>query len=732
MLFDDSELPEAIASVLVPVAVPVAYTYKVPPGETVVPGTIVKVPLGPREVIGAVWDDQPDAAINPKKLKSITRVYDKTPPLDEDLRRFVDWVASWTLGAPGMVLRMVLRSEEALEPEAPVPGVRRIDGAEPDRMTAARGRVLATMEDGFAWTKSGLSHAAGVSPSVIDGLINQDVLEVVMMPAALPLPKPQIDYSQKPLTSSQQAAVEGLIRSFSKQGGSVALIDGVTGSGKTEVYFEAIAEALRRDRQVLVLLPEIALTEQFLRRFEQRFGVYPAEWHSEVTPRKRARVWRGAASGDVRVVIGARSSLFLPFKELGLIIVDEEHDAAFKQDDRVPYSARDMAVVRGHISKFPVVLASATPSVESIVNAEQGRYDLYELPERASGASLPDLQAIDMRLDGPERGRWLAPALVNGIRETFGSGDQSLLFLNRRGYAPLTLCRTCGHRFQCAHCSAWLVEHRFQKKLVCHHCGHSEPVPQSCPSCHSSDSLVACGPGVERIAEEVSDLFPQARTLVLSSDIAGGPERLKREMKIVEEGGADIVIGTQLVAKGHNFPKMKLVGVIDADLGLAHGDPRAAEKTFQLLAQVTGRAGRVTGGGKGFLQTYNADHPVIKALLSSDKHAFYQAEIEARRSAGLPPFGRLAALIVSGPDKSFAEAYARALARSAPNDQAVTLLGPAEAALAMVRGRYRFRLLAMAPRQFDLQTYLRRWLGQGPKPTKGLRVQVDIDPQHFL
>ncbi len=732
MLFDDPQFKETIASVLVPVAVPAAYTYKVPPGQSVVPGTIVKVPLGTREVIGAVWDGEPDAAINPKKLKSISRVYDQTPPLDEDLRRFVDWVAGWTLGAPGMVLRMVLRSEEALEPEAPVPGVRRIEGAEPDRMTSARQRVLATMEDGFAWTKSGLSHAAGVSASVIDGLLHQNVLEVVSLPAAPPPPKPQVDYAQKPLTSAQQAAVDGLIKNFDKPGGSVALIDGVTGSGKTEVYFEAIAEALSRDKQVLVLLPEIALTEQFLRRFEQRFGVYPAEWHSEITPKTRARVWRGVASGDVRVVIGARSSLFLPFRELGLIIVDEEHDAAFKQDDRVPYSARDMAVVRGHLSKFPVVLASATPSVESIVNAEQGRYTLLELPERASGAALPDLAAIDMRTEGPERGRWLAPGLVNGIKETFGQGDQSLLFLNRRGYAPLTLCRTCGHRFQCAHCSAWLVEHRFQKKLVCHHCGHFEPVPETCPSCQSTDSLVACGPGVERIAEEVTDLFPEARTLVLSSDIAGGPERLKREMKIVEEGGADIIIGTQLVAKGHNFPKMKLVGVIDADLGLAHGDPRAAEKTFQLLAQVTGRAGRVTGGGKGFLQTYNADHPVIRALLSGDKHAFYQAEIEARRAAGLPPFGRLAAVIVSGPDKAFAEGYSRALARAAPHEQAVTLLGPAEAALSMVRGRYRFRLLAMAPRQFDLQSYLRHWLGNGPKPTKGLRVQVDIDPQHFM
>ncbi len=731
MLFDDLEPKDTIASVLVPVAVPVAYTYKVPAGQSVVPGTIVRVPLGTREVIGAVWDGEPDAAINPNKLKSISHVYDTTPPLDKDLRRFVDWVAGWTLGAPGMVVRMVLRSEEALEPEAPVPGVRRIEGAEPERMTPARRRVLETMEDGFAWTKSGLAHAAGVSASVIDGLVQQEVLEIVSMPAAPPPPRPQIDYSQKDLTPAQQAAAEKLKESFDK-GAAVTLIDGVTGSGKTEVYFEAIAEALRRDKQALVLLPEIALTEQFLRRFEQRFGVYPAEWHSEITPKNRARVWRGVASGDVRVVIGARSSLFLPFKELGLIIVDEEHDAAFKQDDRVPYSARDMAVVRGHISRFPVVLASATPSIESRVNAEQGRYGLVELPDRASGAALPDLSAIDMRLDGPEQGRWLAPGLVGAIKESYANGDQALLFLNRRGYAPLTLCRTCGHRFQCPHCSTWLVEHRFQKKLVCHHCGHNERVPDSCPSCQSTNTLVACGPGVERIAEEVSELFPQARTLVLSSDLPGGPERLKREMKVVEEGGADIIIGTQLVAKGHNFPKLKLVGVVDADLGLAHGDPRAAEKTFQLLAQVTGRAGRVTGGGKGFLQTYSADHPVIKALLSNDKHAFYQAEIEARRAAGLPPFGRLAAVVISGPDKNFAESFARQLARVAPPDQAVTLLGPAEAALAMVRGRYRFRLLAMAPKQYDLQSYIRGWLSIGPKPTKGLRVQIDIDPQHFL
>ncbi|MEP0234680.1 MAG: primosomal protein N' [Parasphingorhabdus sp.] len=724
-------MKETIASVLVPVAVPGPYTYRVPQGVTVVPGSIVKVPLGPREVLGAVWDGEPDAAINPQKLKLISHVFENARPVDDELRRFVDWVANWTLSPPGMVLRMVLRSEEALQEEPPVPGLRKLEGRAPERMTPARQRVLDTMQEGLAWTKSGLAHAAGVSSSVIDGLLQQDVLEVVSLPAAPPSPKPQVDFAETKLVPAQQVAADGLVASFDK-GSAVSLIDGVTGSGKTEVYFEAIAEALRRGKQALVLLPEIALTEQFLRRFEQRFGTYPAEWHSEITTKKRGRTWRGVANGDVRVVIGARSALFLPFVDLGLIIVDEEHDGAFKQDDRVPYNARDMAVVRGHLSRFPVVLASATPSVESRVNADLGRYTRFELPERASGAALPELRAIDMRTNGPDRGRWIALELLEAMKETFADGGQSLLFLNRRGYAPLTLCRTCGHRFQCPHCSSWLVEHRFQNRLVCHHCGHSETVPKTCPSCNATDSLVACGPGVERIAEEVESLFPQARTLILSSDLPGGPERLRREMKVVEEGGADIVIGTQLVAKGHNFPKMKLVGVIDADLGLAHGDPRAAEKTFQLLAQVTGRAGRVTGGGRGFLQTYSPDHPVLKALMSQDRDAFYAAEIEARRAAGLPPFGRLAALVISGPDKMAAEGYARALVRAAPNEGAVTLLGPAEAALAMVRGRYRFRLLMIAPRQFDLQGYIRHWLANVPKATKGLRVQVDIDPQHFL
>ncbi|MXN66851.1 primosomal protein N' [Stappia sp. GBMRC 2046] len=734
MLFDDEALDGSLpvtVSVLVPVAVDEAYSYRVPAGMRVCPGSIVRVPLGPREVIGVVRDIEEGATVARGRLKDILHVYDDVPPLKADLMLFLDWVANWTLSPPGMVARMVLRSEEALEPEAPLPGVRKVEGAEIERITKARARVLEFVEDGFAWTKSGLAGAAGVSPSVVDGLISHGVLEVVSMPASPPPPAPEPDREGPSLTPAQEAAVDSLRAAIGK-GFSVFLIDGVTGSGKTEVYFEAVAEAIRQGRQVLLLLPEISLTSQFLDRFETRFGARPAEWHSDVPPKKRARVWRGAASGDVKVVVGARSALFLPFMDLGLIVVDEEHDTAYKQEDRVSYNARDMAVVRGKISGFTVALASATPSVESQVNALQGRYTRLELPERASGAALPDIIPIDMRTEGPERGRWLAPKLVEALAETVSDGAQALLFLNRRGYAPLTLCRTCGHRFQCPNCSTWLVEHRFRGRLQCHHCGYSEPVPNACPSCGNADTLVACGPGVERIAEEIADILPDAHTLVLSSDLPGGPDRLKREMKVIAEGGADIVIGTQLVAKGHNFPLMRLVGVVDADLGLAHGDPRAGERTFQIISQVTGRAGRIAGQGRGFLQTYAPEHPVIEALLANDRDAFYKSEIEARRASGLPPFGRLAALIFSGADRNQTADFARAVVRAAPHDQSVTLLGPAEAALSLVRGRHRFRALVMAPRAFDLQAYLRQWLKVAPKPRASLRLQVDVDPQSFL
>jgi primosomal protein N' (replication factor Y) len=655
-----------------------------------------------------------------------------------------------------MVLRMCLRMGEHLGAERERVGVR-MAGAAPARMTAARGRVLELLGDGVTRGKSDAARESGVSVGVIDGLIDEGTLETLVLPPEPVAEKPDPDFVTTDFTADQKAAADELKATVAENKYSVTLLDGVTGSGKTEVYFEAVADAIRAGRQSLILMPEIALTAQFLDRFAARFGVRPAEWHSELSPRKRARTWKAVADGEVSVVVGARSALFLPYADLGLIIVDEEHDQAYKQEDGVRYHARDMAVVRGHIARIPVVLSSATPSLETEVNARRGRYRRLALPERFGGQRMPSVEAIDLRTERPPPGRFISPTLAGAVQTAIGRGEQALLFLNRRGYAPLTLCRACGFRFSCPHCDAWLVDHRFRRQLVCHHCGFAMPHPAECPHCQAANSFAAVGPGVERLEEEVRELFPGARVLVLSSDLVATVERLREELDDVAQGKFDIVIGTQLVAKGHHFPKLNLVGVIDADLGLANGDPRAAERTFQLLHQVVGRAGRDAGVGRGFLQTHQPEHPVIRALIAQDRDAFYAAEIDAREKAHYPPFGRLASLVISGSDRHETAGYARALARAAPQvaepelvepdllapktggaagnaalSDAVRVLGPADAPLSLVRGRHRMRLLVKAPRGFDLSAYLREWLAHAPKKHGDIKLEVDIDPQSFL
>lgn len=718
-----------VVPVLVPLPSERPYSYLVPDGMSVQPGSVVRVPLGSRLVPGIVVDGDVDK-VAPKKLKSIEYVFE-CPLIHPDILKFMRWAADYTLSPPGMVARMILRVPTAFDPEPPIAGLR-YTGGEPERLTSARSRVLSHASNGLAWTRTGLAHAAGVSATVIDGLKAQGLFEDVLIPAPPVVVPPDTKYARASLSEDQREAADRLVEAVDDRRFSVSLIDGVTGSGKTEVYFEAVARALEQGRQVLILLPEIALTQQFLDRFHDRFGSKPAEWHSDLAPRSRERVWRQVAEGTVKIVAGARSALFLPFQDLGLIVVDEEHDPAYKQEDRVFYNARDMAVVRGHISGFPVVLASATPSIESQVNADQGRYTRIKLYSRYADAALPTLKTIDMRRSPPPPGRFLSPALTEEIGKTIERGEQALLFLNRRGYAPLTLCRVCGHRFQCPSCSSWLVEHRFRGQLMCHQCGYHEPVPEACPECGTLDHLVACGPGVERIAEEAEALFPNARIIVLSSDMAGGVKRLRLELETISKGEADIIIGTQLVAKGHNFPNMTLVGVVDADLGLANGDPRAAERTFQLLNQVTGRAGRTGKKSLGFLQTYQPEHPVIQAIISGDAAAFYEREIEERARHGLPPFGRLAALIVSGENRVETENHARALRRAAPHSTELSVMGPAEAPLAFIRGRYRYRLLVHGNKRADIQTFIRALLEKAPKLKGNMRVQVDIDPQSFL
>lgn len=722
-------------SVLLPLPLAGAYDYRVTNGMRVGLGDFVRVPLGRRRLAGVVWG--PDqSSVADAKLKPIAETL-PVPPLHDELRRLVEWVANYTLTTPGAVLRMTMSVPDALEPPRSITGYaiapagRTALAAADSRLTPQRRRVLALSAEGGAASAGDLAQRAACGAGVIRAMAAAGLLEAVELPAALPPPALDWRAAGPPLSSAQEIAANDLIVKARGGGFGVTLLDGVTGSGKTEVYFAAIAAALERGRQALVLLPEIALSAQLLKRFSDRFGAPPALWHSDLGHSQRRATWRHVAEGQARVVVGARSALFLPFSDLGLIVVDEEHDASFKQEDGVIYHARDMAVVRASLARVPIVLVSATPSLETTINAQSGRYSRLHLPARHGTARLPEICVVDMRKQKPERQRFLSPPLVQALGETLAAGEQTMLFLNRRGYAPLTLCRECGHRLQCPNCTAWLVEHRRAGGLQCHHCGYTTPMPPVCPNCGAAASFAACGPGVERLAEETAQRFPQARIALMASDTLTGPRAMAELLERVERHEVDVLIGTQVMAKGHHFPMLTLVGVVDADLGLSGGDLRAAEHTFQLLHQVAGRAGRAERPGVVLLQTYMPEHPVMRALASDDRDGFLAAEAQSRREGSWPPFGRLAAVVVSASDADTADRAAWALARQAPRADGVEVLGPAPAPLAMLRGRHRRRFLVKARRDAPLQAMLRTWLDAVRLPNT-VRVQVDIDPYSFI
>jgi primosomal protein N' (replication factor Y) len=704
--------------------------YRVPHGMRVEPGSIVVAPLGPRQLIGVVWEPErlKTEEVGDNRLRNLVRAYD-LPPLAAPLRRLVEWTADYYLAPLAAVLRMALPSTGALEGARSITEYR-ATGHVPDRLTPQRAQALERIGERLGLIRE-LAIVGGVSDGVIRGLVKAGAIEAVEIAIDDPFPAPDPDHDPPALEPAQAAAAAELGDAVDAAGFAPFLLDGVTGSGKTEVYFEAIAEAVRAEKQALVLLPEIALTEPFLKRFAARFGCDPVPWHSGLRQSQRRRAWRAIAGGEAKVVVGARSALFLPYLKLGLIVVDEAHEASFKQEDGVQYHARDVAVMRAKLEDIPIILASATPAIESRHMAEIGTYKEVLLPDRYGGARLPDMAAVDMLQDPPPRGRWLAPALVRALEENLAAGEQSLLFLNRRGYAPLTLCRHCGYRFQCPNCTAWMVEHRFTRRLACHHCGHMMPAPHACPECKEEDSLVACGPGVERIADEVKDYFPEARTAIVTSDTIWSPAKAAEFVARMEAGEIDIVIGTQLVTKGYHFPNLTLVGVVDADLGLAGGDLRAAERSFQQIRQVSGRAGRGDKHGRVLVQSHDPNARVIQALVAGDAEGFYAAETDARREAAMPPFGRLAAIVVSSEKQAEAAETARMIGRAAPAHDNMAVFGPAPAPLAMLRGRHRFRLLVHAARTVPVQDIIREWLG-GLSWKNSVRVSVDVDPYSFL
>lgn len=721
-----------IIGVLLPLPFNEPFDYKIE-GEAVL-GELVRVPFGREVHVGIVWKKGKSSNLDESKIKPIMERIN-FPPLSAELRKFIEFVSGYNMAFAGQVLKMVLSVRQVFDdPKMTV--LYELSGktlAEAKlKNSDARWRVMDFLKF-VPFNRQDIAAGAGVGQSVIKAMIDAGVLRPVLIEDKKEFEKPNVAYKKVNLTDEQKEAAVQLVGEIGN-GFNVTLLDGVTGSGKTEVYFEAVARALELGQQVLILVPEIGLTSQWLGRFERRFGVKPAKWHSALGNRERIDTWKAVIEGRAKVLVGARSALFLPYQNLGLIVVDESHDQSFKQEDAVNYQGRDMAIVRAKYEQIPIILSTATPDLETVVNVEEGKYDIVELKSRFAAAVLPEIKIIDLKQDKPVRGSWgvswLAPTLANALKENLERHEQSMLFLNRRGYAPLVICRDCGHRIQCPNCTAWLTEHRRVGNLVCHHCGYVTPIPKECPECHSETGLTACGPGVERVAEEVKFRFPTARVKILSSDITTNFAEVSQVIHEMEEGNVDILIGTQILAKGHHFPSLTLVGIVDADLGLMGSDLRASERTFQLLSQVAGRAGRGEKKGTVYLQTLYPENAVLQALVENNREKFLALEKKTRRLLKMPPFGKLAAVIVSGPNQEETEKTALWLGQTAPNNEFVSTLGPAPAPIFMLRNKFRYRLLLKTAKNIRIQDVLRDWLKRIKIPGR-VRVEVDIDPYSF-
>lgn len=722
-----------IQPVLLPLPFSKTFDYKIPSGKPLMPGSYVLVPFGPRQLIGVVWGDPVDSAEVPvKKLKPILESFDFTPMSDEH-RKFITWAANYTMTPWGNVLKLSISVREALEKPKKITAcyLNPNFNAFKEKLTEKRARVVDYLKGNRqAQPTTIVREVCDVSHAVLKGMKDKNIIKYTMIEPEFEQTFSKNSFKKVELNDAQQKAVDTCLEIFEEEEYSVTLLDGVTGSGKTEVYFDLIEKQILSGKQSLVLLPEIALTQQILTRFEKRFGQAPTLWHSALTPAQRRDNWRRIASGEAKVVIGARSALFLPYEDLNLIVIDEEHDAVYKQEEGVLYHARDMAVVRSKFTKSHLLLVSATPSLETIANIEEGKYNVIELPSRYGQATMPDIHLIDLTKDKPQKGYSIAPTLQQALKDTFERKEQSLLFLNRRGYAPLTLCFECGYRIACQNCSAWMTKHKRFNRLQCHHCGYVEPMPEDCPECGSVDSFTSVGPGVERMVEEVRELLPLAKIVVFSSDNMQDPEILKNTLQQIQKGKFDVLVGTQMLAKGHHFPLLTTVGIIDADSGLSGGDLRASERTFQLLHQVSGRAGRAQKKGHVYIQTRQMESSIIKALKKGDRESFIDAELDAREEADMPPFTRLVSLIVSGENQDYVQGYAKMMAMHAPTSDQYIIYGPAPAVLERLRGQYRYRFLVKASKSFNIQKLIQFWLDTIGNDNK-VRIQVDVDPQSF-
>ena len=726
-----------VVKVLIPNVVNTGYDYRLTANADI--GQFVRVSVMNRPYIGIVFGFG-DSGLPDNKIKNVSEIYPSK--LSADDLSWIQKMSNWTLMTPGAVLRLIINVPDAFLPPKVEP-LYNFNFSADGKMTDNRQMVMDaySSNDNTAMTINDLRNIAHVSSSVINTMIKKGLLTLC---ETRTVESDEFNYKYydtgNVVLNDEQAAAANTIGTAVMNGGfSVHLLDGITGSGKTQVYFDSVLRAYNAGKSVLLMMPEIALTAQFMSRFEKRFGAPPVVWHSNLTAARRREIWRGVLNKKIRIVVGTRSALFLPWQDLGLVVIDEEHDGSYKQEDMGNYHARDMAILRAKISGFPVVLASATPSAETLHNVELGKYKILKLTSRFGGAQLPKISTIDLREnrpvdymlpgdDTPQHGN-LSPALCDAIGETLDAHQQVMLFINRRGFAPITQCKKCGWVAMCPDCSVGMTYHKRLGKLLCHMCGRTMEMPKKCPDCSNEISMY--GAGLERIEQEVHARFPNAKTALVSSDTIMTRQTLERLVARMENGEIDIVIGTQILAKGHHFPNLTLVGVVDSDMGLYGTDFRASEHTFQQLFQVAGRSGRGEFPGYVLLQTYQPDNPVLAAICAGDRDAFMQTDMAARRLAKMPPFGQLIALIIECEKEQVLKSFCETLKAAAPILHGGKIMGPIAAQIYQIRNWYRMRFLISGDETANLQPVVTRWLS-GVRVPANVRIKIDVNPQNFM
>ncbi len=713
-------------SVLLPINIDRPFTYS--SEEKLDIGTIVKVSFGKRELYGVVWEaDKIEKKPDNIKIKSIIEVAGegKEYTLPIDMLHFIKWISDYYLMPLGLVLKASLK-QQFFQKKSRASYVLKINPIHQSKITEKQKTVLEEFDQDKIIDKSSLITKTGISNSIISRMIKNEIL--IEEEAQENITRINLD-TKIELNLDQLKASRVLIKSIKNN--EVVLLDGITGSGKTEVYLSAVNEILHQGNQVLILLPEITLTHDFVHNLKKRYKNQIAEWNSSLTENQRRNIWFGVLNKEIKLIIGARSSLFLPFKKLGLIIVDEEHDQSYKQEDGIIYNARDMAILKSKQLNIACILSTATPSIESYDNVLQHKFKRTSLKNRFHGTQLPSIKFIDMRKAHKINESFLPVELVKDIKANYDRGEQSLLFLNRRGYSPLSICSKCGVRVDCPNCDTWLVLHKNNSQYICHKCGHTEDTSKECKSCHSKDTIVPSGRGIERVDEEIARVFPEMKRMIFSSDYLNNPIDILSALEKIKNNEIDLIIGTQLVSKGYNFPNLTYVGVLDGDFGLELSDIRSAERTYQILNQVAGRAGRMKEDSVVKILTHMPDHPIIQSITNNQKEDFYNTELAIRKSAGMPPFSRLASIIVSSSDKSLLLDYVRRLDELKNTPKDIDVFGPIEAPLSKLRKKYRMRFLIRSPKNSHIQFYIERWL-KTLKINPKIKVVVDVDPYNFL